>query len=115
VKPRSQGDGVRQVRVTVGPRNSALDSKASPAPNHAKSSSPVVVAPQKPCRSPRSWLIALVGIDGRRVKGHHLGHVGDPSTQKPTENIRALDGTKPAVAGKGVLTIAPKAQVNVAA
>src|SRR5258708_28691578 len=59
-------------------------------PDHAKSRSPVVVAPREASRSPRSSLKAFIRIDGRRNEGHQFGKVGNPAAQKPAKFRRSM-------------------------
>ena len=52
----------------------------------------VVVAPGDARGAPtRPDLVALVGVDGRRVKRINSGSMRHPSAQEPAEGVRALD------------------------
>src|SRR3954463_4821107 len=107
IEPRGQGGGKSQIRIAVGARDAALDAHRRPVADDAETGSAVVIAPGEARRRPRGVDVALVGIDGRRVENHELWHMRHPAAEEPAERIVAFC--------KGVLAVAPQAEMDVTA
>lgn len=113
IKARSQQSRKCQIRVAVGPRNTALDAQTRPTAHHPKTCRTIVVAPSQARRSPRAIGVAFVRIDGGRVKNHEFGRVGNAPTQKPPKHRRTQHGPNLLLPRKRILAVLPQTNVNV--